>query len=176
MSRQKKPINEGQFRGACGIGCTLPEIAHIFDCHPNTIRRWCEAEYGESFESIYKEFSQETKISVRHSLFQLAKKNASVAIFLAKQYLGMSDNPLPEGETETLQAITRLSSLFDNARKRYDNGAASSPASEQVGAAHGSEGPPPAADAPRPVHKRKAVDSSAKDKAPSPKPKEVKSK
>lgn len=37
---------------------------------------------------------------------QLAEKNASMAIFLGKQYLGQSDNPeAPDDANELLQAL-----------------------------------------------------------------------
>lgn len=173
MAREQKEISDKQFRAACGIGCTLPEIASLFDCSDSTIRRWCQREYGTSFESIYKEFSQATKISVRHNLFQLSKKSAAACIFLARNLLGYSDQPLPEGETESVQAITRLNTLFDSARKRYGEGAASSPEPEQDGAARDEGGPPSLAPAPRPVTRRKPQGTPAKGKAPA---KAVKSK
>lgn len=163
MGRPRKEIRETDFENLCQLQCTQTEISRFFRCSEDTIARWCKRTYGVTFAEAFKEFGEQGKISLRHYQFQLAKKNASMAIFLGKQYLGQSDTPVPDGDTEALQAISRLNQLFDKARKRYDKdadydaSAASSGASEQQGAERlddlplVSEAAPPAAKAAKPA-------------------------
>lgn len=120
MPRQQKPIDDKQFRALCAIQCTLPEIASVFDCSQDTVMRWCQREYGCSFATIYKEFSMIGKKSLRHAQFQLAQKNSSMAIFLGKQILGQTDQPVTDGDNETMQAIGKLAEMMNIARKKYE--------------------------------------------------------
>lgn len=92
MGRPKIVINQEHFESLCKIQCTLEEIAGFFKCSIDTIERYCKDTYDETFAEAYKKHSQEGKISLRRSQFRLAEKNASMAIFLGKQYLGQRDN------------------------------------------------------------------------------------
>lgn len=49
---------------------------------------------------MFKKKSAGGKMSLRRYQFELAKKNASMAIWLGKQYLGQSDNPQGNIDTE----------------------------------------------------------------------------
>lgn len=91
--RGRKPIeiDRKHFESLCGIQCTKEEIAGFFKCSEDTIERWCKRTYDENFAVVYKKHSQTGKISLRRNQFALAKKNASMAIFLGKQYLGQRD-------------------------------------------------------------------------------------
>lgn len=93
MARPRKEINREQFENLCFIQCTLDEVAGWFKCSEDTIERWCKREYGLRFADAFKRFSQGGKISLRRSQFKLAEKNAAMAIFLGKQYLGQKDEP-----------------------------------------------------------------------------------
>lgn len=93
MARPRKEINQEQFENLCFIQCTLDEVAGWFKCSEDTIERWCKREYGLRFADAFKRFSQGGKISLRRSQFKLAEKNAAMAIFLGKQYLGQKDEP-----------------------------------------------------------------------------------
>ena len=173
--RPQKKIDERQFRALCALQCTLPEFAAVFGCGQATIERWCKRTYGKSFGEVFKEYEPLGKISVRRGLDRLVGVNASVTIFMAKQRLGMSDNPVTDGESESMQAIGRLNDLFTKARSNYGSGAASSPVEpEQAGAEH-EGGSIPADAAPLSAAKqgRKSAKPSAKGKAPA---KAVKSK
>lgn len=62
-----------------------------------------------SFSEIYAIKRGSGKISLRRAQFELAKKNAAMAIFLGKQYLGQSDNPVQESKTgEILDSLQEL--------------------------------------------------------------------
>lgn len=91
MARPQIQIDQQQFESLCNMQCTLQEIAGFFKCSIDTIERWCERTYDESFADTYKKYSQNGKISLRRYQFKLAEKNASMAIWLGKQYLGQTD-------------------------------------------------------------------------------------
>ena len=98
-----------------------------------------------------------------------------MAKWLGIQYLGQSDNPQLDEDSDTAQAIKNLSEVLYRAKTKYGSGAASSPVEpEQAGAEHGG-GSIPADAAPLSAVKqgRKSAKPSAKGKAPA---KAVKSK
>lgn len=91
MGRPLKSIDKNQFEKLCALQCTEEEIAGWFDCHIDTVCNWCKREYDKTFSEIYKEKRELGKISLRRAQWKLAEKNASMAIFLGKNYLGQSD-------------------------------------------------------------------------------------
>lgn len=91
MGRPRKEIDQKIFENLCGIQCTEAEICSVFDCCEDTLNAWCKRTYGETFSDTYKKKRQLGKPSLRRTQWELAKKNASMAIFLGKQYLGQSD-------------------------------------------------------------------------------------
>ena len=108
MARPRKEINQEQFEYLCGIMCTLEEIAGFFNCSEDTIENWCKRHYKERFSEIYKKFSARGKQSLRRYQFDLAKKNATMAIWLGKQWLGQKDEQVIEvnrNADETLKAM-----------------------------------------------------------------------
>lgn len=100
--RPRKEINRTDFEGLLELQCTLEEVTAFFDhklggCSADTIERWCKREYGETFADVSAKKRNLGKISIRRMQFNLAKKSAPLLIFLGKQYLGQSDNPVQEG-------------------------------------------------------------------------------
>lgn len=91
MARPTKEIDKGQFEGLCRLQCTLEEMAGFFRCDRDTIAAWCKRTYDEGFSAVFKKYSQEGKISLRRTLFRQAETKPVVAIFLAKNILGMAD-------------------------------------------------------------------------------------
>ena len=87
-------IDRRAFENLCGMQCTKEEIADFFDIDTDTVNAWCKREYGEVFSAVYKKRATKGKVSLRRSQFLLAEKNASMAIFLGKNYLGQSDDGL----------------------------------------------------------------------------------
>ena len=90
--RPKIEINNEQFKKLCELQCTKEEIAGFFSCTEDTIENYCKREYGESFSVVFKRMSVGGKMSLRRYQFELAKHNASMAIFLGKQMLGQRDD------------------------------------------------------------------------------------
>ena len=101
MARPRIEIDKDDFEKLCGLFCTLDEIAGFFDCSEDTIERWCKRTYGESFAETWKKKSSRGKISIRRNQMNLSKKNAAMAIWLGKNYLGQTD--AEDGMSETMQ-------------------------------------------------------------------------
>lgn len=91
MGRPRKEIDPNIFEELCNIQCTLSEIAGVFRCSEDTIQNWCKSHYGEIFSVVYKKYSEDGKSSLRRYQMNLAKTNATMAIWLGKQYLGQKD-------------------------------------------------------------------------------------
>ena len=91
MARPVKEIDHNIFEELCNIQCTLSEIAGVFRCSEDTIQNWCKSYYGDSFSVVYKKYSEDGKTSLRRYQMNLAKTNATMAIWLGKQYLGQKD-------------------------------------------------------------------------------------
>lgn len=110
MARPRKEIDKNDFEGLLAIQCTLAEVTAFFDhklngCSEDTIERWCKREYGESFAEVSEKKKNIGKISLRRAQFRLAEKNAAMAIFLGKNYLGQRDKP-KEDVDEAVKQIT----------------------------------------------------------------------
>jgi hypothetical protein len=98
-------IDRDEFEKLCGMQCTLPEIACFFDCSEDTIERWCKREYGAGFAEVFSVKRGKGKIALRRAQFDLAKKNAAMAIWLGRQYLGQTDHPQDAVDTEDTTAL-----------------------------------------------------------------------
>lgn len=111
--RPKKEINQELFEKLCGIMCTEEEIANVFDCSVDTINRFCKDRYEMTFAEAYKKFSAAGKASLRRYQFKLAQKNASMAIFLGKNYLGQTDHV----EYQDNAALEKLDDILKSVRE-----------------------------------------------------------
>jgi len=102
MARPTIEIKQEHFENLCNLQCTLDEIAGFFRCSPDTIENWCKRVYKERFSEVYKKYSQNGKISLRRYQYKLAEHNASMAIWLGKQWLN---------QTEKIEATTSFEDL-----------------------------------------------------------------
>lgn len=89
--RPKKNIDQKQFESLCGLQCTLEEICGCFGITDKTLNSWCKKTYNKTFSEVFKEKRSTGKISLRRHQWRLAEKNANMAIWLGKQYLGQRD-------------------------------------------------------------------------------------
>lgn len=106
--RPKKQIDQKQFENLCALQCTEEEICGWFDVTDKTLNGWCKRTYNENFSEVFKKKRGKGKISLRRAQFRLAEKNASMAIFLGKQYLGQMDKFSENNmEIEDLDEIER---------------------------------------------------------------------
>lgn len=108
--RPRIEIDHKQFENLCGLQCTLAEISDFFSCSDDTIERWCKREYGEGFAETFKKHSGKGKISLRRAQFRLAEKNASMAIWLGKQYLHQKDFVMDDAKNK--DAVEKLDGLL----------------------------------------------------------------
>lgn len=96
-----KPINRKTFEGLLTIQCTREECCLVLGVSKNTLQKWIKENYdGLTFDKVSEQFRAFGKSSLRKNLFKLSEHNAAVAIFLAKNYLGMSDDPHPVSSGE----------------------------------------------------------------------------
>jgi hypothetical protein len=105
--RPKKNIDQSEFEKLCGLQCTITEMCAFFDCDDKTLSKWCHETYGMSFSEIFEIKRGLGKISLRRSQFRLAEKNAAMAIFLGKQYLGQSDQVEAETDDDQVKAFLK---------------------------------------------------------------------
>lgn len=100
MGRPMKQIDKVQFEKLCALQCTEEEICGFLDVTDKTLERWCQKEYKAHFSEVFRQKRGVGKVSLRRSQWRLAEKNANMAIWLGKQYLGQRDMP-QENTTET---------------------------------------------------------------------------
>lgn len=91
MGRPKKEIDQQRFEDLCALQCTLDEVCETLGVSDKTLNAWCKKVYGETFSAVFEKKRGRGKISLRRMQFRLAEKNAAMAIFLGKQYLGQRD-------------------------------------------------------------------------------------
>ena len=91
MARPRKEIDQKQFENLCGLQCTLEEICGWFDVTDKTLDSWCKRTYHASSSEVFKQKRGKGKISLRRNQWRIAEKNATMAIWLGKQYLGQRD-------------------------------------------------------------------------------------
>lgn len=107
MARPLKEIDKKQFENLCGLQCTKDEICGFFELTDKTLENWCKRTYNAGFSDVFKQKRGLGKISLRRAQFRLAEKNANMAIWLGKQYLGQMDSPLSD-DPETLNRAREL--------------------------------------------------------------------
>lgn len=107
--RPRKPIDQREFEKLCAMQCTETEICDWFGVTDKPLNIWCKETYGVTFSEIFKQKRSTGKISLRRTQWHLAEKNATMAIWLGKQYLGQRDEVAIENtNNEFLQALTDL--------------------------------------------------------------------
>ena len=95
--RPKIDIDWKRFESYCAMQCTLREIADYLDCSERTLEDKVKAHYNLRFCDVFKRKRQVGLMSLRSNLFKLSGKHPVMAIFLAKNWLGMKDVSVLEG-------------------------------------------------------------------------------
>lgn len=121
MGRPEIKIKKEDFEKLCALQCTEEEIAGFYDCSVDTINNWCKKTYDETFSETYKKKSAKGKMSLRRYQMKLAERNASMAIFLGKQYLGQRD-VIETGTPEELDKVKELLGKLDEEARNVTNG------------------------------------------------------
>ena len=89
--RPKKPINWKEAEKLCALQCSELEIADWFYISVDTLLRRLKEEKGVSFAEFFTIYRVQGKIALRRNLFKLSEKHPAAAIFMAKNWLDMSD-------------------------------------------------------------------------------------
>lgn len=108
--RPKKKINQKQFEALCVIQCTEEEILAVLDITDKTLTTWCKETYGKSFSEIFREKRLGGKASLRRQQWALASKNATMAIWLGKQYLGQTDKVDNQVDIQGIEIVADIPS------------------------------------------------------------------
>lgn len=103
MARPLINVDKELFEEACSLYCTKPEVARLCRCSEDTIDRWVKREYGESFAVVQEKYSEQGKMSLRRNQLRLSETNATMAIWLGKQWLGQKDRQ--EDGTDAVKLI-----------------------------------------------------------------------
>lgn len=115
MGRPRKEIDQKQFEAMCGYQCTLEEICGILGVEDDTLNKWCKETYGCTFSEVFREKRSMGCMSLRRAQFKLAQTNATMAIFLGKNYLGQKDSTDVEFNPESLAKARELLGGIDSA-------------------------------------------------------------
>lgn len=120
---KKIDIDAEKVRMLASFGCTYMDIGRYYQCNESVIRKRFKAEFEGGQEDL--------KLSLRKNLIKMSleEQNTAASIFLAKNYLGMSDktaidltgniesvlkecgfedNPLDQTNTEQAEAMEAL--------------------------------------------------------------------
>jgi len=89
--RPKKHIDWHEAEKLCRLQCSETEIADWFNVSVETLARRLKDEKGLSFREFFTLRRVGGKIALRRNLIKLSSTQGHVAIFLAKNWLGMSD-------------------------------------------------------------------------------------
>lgn len=76
----------------CSMQATAAEIASSFYICVDTLDRKLKQHLGYGFAELYKRCEGSGKLSLRRFQFKQAEKNASMAIWLGKNWLGQRDH------------------------------------------------------------------------------------
>jgi len=102
-------IDWKDFEKLCFLQCTILEMCEWLHISQQTLERRCKEHYGETFGQVFAKKRIGGLISLRRNLFKQSEKSAAVAIFLAKNFLGMSDKQ----EIEHSGSIGKATDLSD---------------------------------------------------------------
>lgn len=125
--RPRKEFDRKAFEDLCSLGCSQEEICWFFrdengkPANIDTLSRWCVRTYKMNFQEYFKKTGlMGLKIRLRRNQFKLSEKNAAMAIFLGKNYLGQKD--VVENNDTTV--IEKLESILATARAQAESGEA----------------------------------------------------
>ena len=119
MGRPKKEIDQKAFEGLCGLQCTKDEICEFLEISSKTLNKWCKEIYKQTFSLVFAKKGVTGRISHRRAGFKLAKTNAAVWIFLAKNMLGMKDQPVNDDDIPTATPISITIQVEDASNKNH---------------------------------------------------------
>lgn len=111
MSRPRAKINKQEFENLCAIQCTEEEICAVFGVDDMTLARWVKDNYeGRRFSEVFREKRAGGRSSLRRRQWNLAETNATMAIWLGKNWLGQRDDIVQsmDARNDILESLLRL--------------------------------------------------------------------
>lgn len=114
LPRPRKEIDQKAFESLCGLQCTKEEICGFFDLTDKTLENWCRRTYKAGFSEVFRQKRGLGKISLRRHQWRLAEKNAAMAIWLGRNYLGQKEEPEEVAEVEDTAAFFDSAGLDEN--------------------------------------------------------------
>lgn len=105
MARPRKEINQKQFENLCGLQCTKSEICAFFEITDKTLESWCRRTYKKGFSEVFSEKRGLGKISLRRAQWRIAESNATMAIWLGKQFLDQTDDGGKKQDRDEVKVI-----------------------------------------------------------------------
>jgi hypothetical protein len=124
MGRKKAEFDKKTFVDLVGLGCNQQEICWFFrdntgkPANIDTLSRWCKREFKLTFQEYKKANGGIARnIQLRKNQLELSKKNAAMAIFLGKNYLGQKDAI----ETTDNTPIEKLDAILRGFREEANN-------------------------------------------------------
>lgn len=109
MGRPPKEIDKEQFEKLCGLQCSIIEVCDYFDVTDKTLNSWCKRTYDKTYSEVFEEKRSSGKISLRRAQYQLALKgNATMLIWLGRNWLGQTDKDKSDGMDEVLKRLDAM--------------------------------------------------------------------
>lgn len=120
-AEDKIKINKTQLESILRLGFTQQQVCDFFGTSKSTLLRFVKENYnGRTFEQIKAEYTAQTQSMIMLNLLNLSKKNANVAIFLAKSVCGLNENysaPVnDDAENAFAGALKKASRNISNAK------------------------------------------------------------
>lgn len=122
---EKNPLGSGRnpavidwdlVKKLAAMQCTQIEICNALGISRATFSKTGKDEFGVTIGDKIDEWSEGGKCSLRRAQWLLAQKNAAMAIFLGKQYLGQKDDYKVKHEGNMTQEIVHYG---DKAPKKW---------------------------------------------------------
>lgn len=120
-AEEKIKINKTQLESILRLGFTQQQVCDFFGTSKSSLLRFVKENYnGRTFEQIKAEYTAQTQSMIMLNLLNLSKKNANVAIFLAKSVCGLNENysaPVnDDAENAFAGALKKASRNISNAK------------------------------------------------------------
>ena len=114
MMGVKYDIDGEKVRMLASFGCSYNDIGKYYQCSESVIRKRFRAEYEGGREEL--------KLSLRKNLIKMSleDQNTSASIFLAKNFLGMSDKTAVD-LTGKIESVLKECGFEDNPIDQADN-------------------------------------------------------
>ena len=96
--RKRIEIDFKELERLCYMQCSEQEVAQWFHCSIDTIALRVREKFGISFPEYFEKHRIGGLISLRRNMLKLSQTSSAMAIFLAKNWLGIADKTEITGE------------------------------------------------------------------------------